>query len=111
MREIYICELSFLKEKRSVGWENHADKARTNYFFIYQSGHVFSYLNHCPHTGVNLDWTEHQFLDSSGNYIQCATHGALFEIENGLCIRGPCQRQSLIAVENRIVNDSIYLIL
>jgi nitrite reductase/ring-hydroxylating ferredoxin subunit len=51
---------------------------------------IICYLNSCPHTGVNLEWTPDQFLDASGELIQCATHGALFQREDGYCISGSC---------------------
>ena len=60
-----------------------------------RGGDVFGYLNRCPHTGAPLDWTPGQFLDQSGELIQCAMHGALFLIGTGECVRGPCVGTSL----------------
>jgi len=37
----------------------------------------------------------------SASLIQCATHGALFLIESGECIAGPCAGQSLTALPGR----------
>ncbi|NKB38326.1 MAG: Rieske 2Fe-2S domain-containing protein [Gammaproteobacteria bacterium] len=67
---------------------------------------IFCYHNLCPHMGVNLDWIPDQFLDTSNNFIQCATHGALFQIEDGHCISGPCQGQNLSSV--RVKTDEDY---
>ncbi len=41
---------------------------------------------------------EHDFLDMDGALIQCSTHGALFEIESGHCLAGPCQGDRLTPV-------------
>ena len=41
---------------------------------------------------------EDRFLDPDGSLIQCSTHGALFEIESGRCIAGPCKGQYLQAI-------------
>jgi len=49
----------------------------------------------------SLGWQPDRFLDDSASLIQCATHGALFLIENGECIAGPCAGQSLTAVPGR----------
>lgn len=70
-----------------------------------------AYLNSCPHTGVTLDWQPDRFLDEAGRHLQCATHGALFRIEDGFCIAGPCAGQSLtpLALEER--PDGIDLLL
>lgn len=57
------------------------------------------FINRCPHLGVPLEWMPDQFLDRDGHYLQCATHGALFRKDNGLCISGPCRGQQLEPVQ------------
>jgi nitrite reductase/ring-hydroxylating ferredoxin subunit len=64
-------------------------------FIIRQGEHLHAYLNSCPHTGAPLNWLPDQFLDASGSYIQCSGHDALFRIDDGLCVHGPCSGQSL----------------
>ena len=69
---------------------------------VRKDGTLHVYLNRCPHRGIPLEWLPDQFLDSSGSLIQCATHGALFLIENGECVAGPCAGaflQSIPSVE------------
>ena len=75
-----------------------------------KDGDVFCYLNQCPHTGVNLEWMPDQFLDITESLIQCATHGALFQIENGFCISGPCSGQSLTALPVELDEDKFWVI-
>ena len=50
-----------------------------------------------------------QFLDPSNSLIQCATHGALFLIENGECVAGPCAGQSLTAIECREDTQGVWI--
>ena len=57
--------------------------------------HVYGYHNNCPHTGGPLNWVPDQFFDLTGEYIQCATHGALFRIADGVCEYGPCDGDRL----------------
>lgn len=69
---------------------------------VRKDGILYVYLNRCPHRGIPLEWLPDQFLDSSGSLIQCATHGALFLIESGECVAGPCAGaflQSLPSIE------------
>ena len=68
-------------------------------FAVKKDGAVFIYRNSCPHLGIELEWNEHDFLDPGGTLIQCSTHGALFIIEDGRCVAGPCQGQYLQKVE------------
>jgi nitrite reductase/ring-hydroxylating ferredoxin subunit len=72
---------------------------------------VFGYENSCPHTGGPLDWVPDQFLNLEGNLIQCATHDALFSIEDGLCLKGPCAGQSLHALAVEVDADRVSVIL
>ena len=58
---------------------------------------VQAWLNICPHAGRRLDWAPGRFLVDQGRLV-CAAHGAMFELEHGECIAGPCRGQSLVAV-------------
>lgn len=59
---------------------------------------VVAYQNNCPHTGAPLNWNPHEFLSYDKAFIQCAIHGALFRLEDGLCLHGPCNGRSLLPV-------------
>jgi len=51
-------------------------------------GKVFAYVNRCPHRGTELDWNPGEVFDETGLYLICATHGAMFDPQTGLCISG-----------------------
>ena len=68
---------------------------------VRREGRVYAYRNRCPHRGIPLEWQPDQFLDDSGSLIRCSTHGALFLIESGECVAGPCEGQALQALECR----------
>ena len=76
---------------------------------IKKDGQLHLYLNRCPHRGIPLEWLPDQFLDLDRAFIQCSTHGALFQIETGECIQGPCQGQSLTPIPFSIKDGTIYL--
>lgn len=59
-------------------------------FAVRWHGAVHAYLNQCPHAGGPLDF-EGQVLESSGRYLMCARHGAIFEPDTGKCVGGPCR--------------------
>jgi nitrite reductase/ring-hydroxylating ferredoxin subunit len=59
-------------------------------FVVRRGQRVFAYVNSCPHIGVPLDWLPDRFLSADAGRIVCATHGAEFRIEDGVCLRGPC---------------------
>ncbi len=74
---------------------------------IKKQGKVYLYHNSCPHRGINLEWQPDQFLDADRELIQCATHGALFLIENGQCVQGPCLGDHLKPIEYTIQDQQI----
>jgi nitrite reductase/ring-hydroxylating ferredoxin subunit len=49
------------------------------------------------------------FLSKDRESIQCASHGALYEIDTGLCFRGPCAGKSLRRVDVSVRGGDIYV--
>ena len=39
----------------------------------------------------------------------CATHGAIFEVDTGLCIDGPCIGDSLRSLEANILEGEVVI--
>lgn len=72
-------------------------------FVIRYDGQAFGYLNRCAHVPMELDWQEGQFFDSAGLYLMCATHGATYAPDTGLCVGGPCRGAALakLRIEER----------
>ena len=77
---------------------------------VRREAHVYGYLNTCPHTGGPLDWVPDQFLDLTHEYIQCATHAALFRITDGLCVHGPCAGDALTPVPLVVEDGEVVLL-
>ncbi len=80
-----------------------------SYFAVKRNGQLYLYLNRCPHLGIELNWQEDRFLDPDNTLIQCATHGALFIIDTGECISGPCLGQSLTPVPFTVEAGQVWL--
>lgn len=72
-----------------------------------RDGQIFVYRNSCPHLGVELNWLEDQFLDADGAFIQCATHGALFAVDSGECVWGPCKGKYLEAIPFSVIDGVV----
>ncbi|MES2950182.1 MAG: Rieske 2Fe-2S domain-containing protein [Pseudomonadota bacterium] len=60
-------------------------------FAIRYEGQVYAYLNQCSHVPMEMDYQPNRFFDSSGSWLMCSTHGAMYQPQNGLCIGGPCR--------------------
>ena len=58
-------------------------------------GVVRGYVDSCPHVGAPLSTDGERYLTRKGDFLMCANHGALFRVEDGLCMAGPCVTRSL----------------
>jgi nitrite reductase/ring-hydroxylating ferredoxin subunit len=97
MSETRLCELAELSDPGSRGFEIPlAEGEQPLLMFVVRKGdQVYGYRNSCPHTGAPLEWLPDQFLDRDNSFIECALHGALFDLAEGRCLRGPCVGDSL----------------
>lgn len=102
-----ICMMEDVPEREARSFETSDGD---NIFVTQLDGAFYAYQNLCPHLQVELEYLENQFLDREQEYIECSTHGALFLVETGECISGPCQGQSLEKVDITVHSDGgIYL--
>jgi len=63
---------------------------------------VRCYLNNCPHQDVPLDEAYKIDVNPFEKTMKCSVHDAYFNIEDGLCIDGPCWDESLVSVDVKI---------
>jgi len=92
MTSIYICESDQVQEGGlGVRFPVFATGEETTGFVVRFDGEVHAYLNRCAHVPVELDWAHGEFFESSGLYIMCATHGAIYTPSTGECTGGPCR--------------------
>ncbi|HTT07214.1 MAG TPA: Rieske (2Fe-2S) protein [Gammaproteobacteria bacterium] len=85
------CRLEDIPDRSGRGFIVERDHALLSIFIVRNGSAVYAYHNVCPHKGLNLDWQKDQFMDPGGEYIHCSNHDALFRIEDGYCIAGPCR--------------------
>lgn len=89
---IPICASAALEEGgKGVRFPVTAGGEDSTGFAIRYDSAVFAYLNRCAHVPIELDWNEGEFFESSGLYLMCSTHGALYTPETGRCAGGPCR--------------------
>lgn len=78
-------------------------------FVIRFEDSVYAYLNRCAHMMLELDWDDAEYFDTSGEYLICSNHGALFEPNTGVCVNGPCYGASLIAISVKEADSTVVL--
>ena len=82
----------------------HPQHSNISMVLIHKDGACFAYRNVCPHFSIQLDNAQGRFFTYQNRYIMCAHHSAMFEVDTGLCVDGPCKAHSLQA-ENVVVED------
>ena len=78
-------------------------------FVVRQGDAVFAYQNFCMHVGHPLNWMPDRFLTKDRSAIMCASHGALYEINTGLCFAGPFRGKELRPVKVAVRAGTIYV--
>ncbi|MES2917194.1 MAG: Rieske 2Fe-2S domain-containing protein [Pseudomonadota bacterium] len=100
-----LCDLAAIPDGDAIG----IDTPDGEVVLLRQGRQVLAYRNRCPHLGIELNFMPDVFLDMEKRYIQCANHSALFQIEDGLCVWGPCQGEALAAVAVQVMDDGVWL--
>ena len=109
----YLCQLRDLPVGGSRGFDPFGT-GRDSVFAVRAAdgGHSLRvYRNACPHVdGSPLAWRKDEYLNADKSHIVCSGHGALFDIDTGVCTLGPCVGERLQTVENSIdPNGRVFL--
>ena len=104
-----ICALDEIAEGAARGFEWGRGISQRAAIVIKRGETLLAYENVCPHAGTPLDWRPDQFFDASGKWLQCATHAALFQVEDGVCVSGPCVGDKLWPMTIEVRDGDVYL--
>lgn len=97
------CAAGALEPGQTAKFELRLRGRTVSAFLLHHEGGHHAYVNRCPHAGTPLDWWPNEFFTEDGRYLICATHGAVFAPDTGLCLEGPCPgaRLERLAVARR----------
>lgn len=109
MSETALCTIHDIDEEESKGFVIERNGESQSIFGVKKDGILTFFENNCPHLGVPLDFNPDQFLDVEKNFVICSTHGALFKLDDGECVHGPCLGKFLTPVPFEIVGDDIFV--
>jgi nitrite reductase/ring-hydroxylating ferredoxin subunit len=107
--ERVICPLHELADPGARGFTMGGGDWPLRGFVVRRGDAVRAYANHCPHAGYPLNVRPDGFLAPQAPLILCAMHGALFEIETGTCVSGPCAGLGLRALPVRVEHGYVML--
>lgn len=103
-RTMRLCRLDQLPDGGARGFDPHG-AGRDTLFVVRRGARLHAYENRCPHLDTPLPWRKDAYLNAAGDRIVCAAHGALFEIDTGVCTLGPCLGDALAPVSLTLSDD------
>lgn len=106
---VFICDSAALVDGgKGVRFPVTAGGEDGTAFAIRYGNEAHAYLNRCAHVPMELDWNPGEFFESSGLYLMCATHGALYQPDTGRCAGGPCRGGRLHKIRVLEQGDKVY---
>jgi len=85
-----LCALAEIADPGAKGFTFRQDGALFAGFVVRRGELAAGYVDRCPHAGWPLGSLDERFLTRDLRHILCAGHGALFTLDDGACVAGPC---------------------
>lgn len=101
---VRLCHADEIAEGSSRGFDP-ACSGRDTLFVVRSRGTLRAWRNACPHwADAPMAWRKDAYLSGDGRHIMCSAHGALFDIDTGICTLGPCEGDSLTPID--LIHDA-----
>ena len=107
--ERVLCAVDDLAERPCRGFLVGEGPWPLSGFLVRKGDRVRGYLNRCPHARHPLNLKPNAFLTPDHSLIVCSSHGALFDMDSGYCVDGPCAGQSLTPIAVEVVAGHVLL--
>lgn len=109
-QRLLLCRIEDLPSEGAMGFDPE-QVGESTVFVIRKGDQIAAYRDLCPHYGhTRLAWKRDNYLSADREHIMCSAHGALFRIDDGSCISGPCMGQHLTALPIEVSGGDIWLI-
>jgi nitrite reductase/ring-hydroxylating ferredoxin subunit len=102
-----LCALADLADPGSKGFIFRQGEALFLGFVTRIGGRVTGWVDRCPHAGMPLAMAPDRYLTRGGDLILCASHGAMFRPQSGLCVGGPCAGKALTPWPVRVEGGAV----
>jgi len=109
MSKVELCPVEEIEDGGAKGMVARVEGKQRNIFVVRQGDDFYAYLNWCPHNQVLIDQIPGQFFNGDKSLLRCSKHGALFQIESGLCVEGPCEGEILQALACSASDGIVYI--
>lgn len=96
---LLLCRAEDIAEGEARGF-GPLEGYRRKILVLRRNGTLHAWLDACPHYpgGTPMAWKTDAYLNGEKTHIACHSHGALFDMESGECVLGPCLGQQLTRI-------------
>lgn len=108
MSGVKLCDLADLPEGAVIPFRVGEGDWPLHGVLVRRAGAVTAFENRCPHAGHRLDFPPGQFTTPDGQWLRCASHGALFRFADGECVAGPCTGEILRPLSVEVQDGAVY---
>ncbi|WP_137133267.1 Rieske (2Fe-2S) protein [Rhizobium sp. FKY42] len=104
--KLHLCHAAEVREGHVKGF-GPLEGYRRKIIVLRKNGVLHAWLDACPHysSGTPMAWKTDAYLNGERTHLTCHSHNALFEMDTGKCILGPCLGQKLTRVEIVVDED------
>lgn len=103
-----LCALDEIPDPGAKGFGFRQDDHLFHGFVVRSAGRLRGFIDRCPHAGLPLAMTPDRYLTREADLILCSAHGAMFRIEDGLCLGGPCAGRALERWAVELAGDEVF---
>ena len=107
---LLLCALAEIADPGARGFRFRTGEALFAGVVVRRGGLVAGYEDRCPHAGWPLAAPGDRFLTRGGEHILCSGHGALFRLEDGGCVAGPCAGDHLQSWPVVVRNGQVFTV-
>lgn len=105
---VRLCRVDELADPGTKGFVFREESALFSGFVLRRGEEVTGFVDSCPHAGWRLAGIGDNFLTRDERHILCSGHGALFNLDDGECVSGPCFGDRLEAWPVRVEDGVIW---
>ena len=106
---IFLCRRADLSDPGTVNVVLGEGADELDIVIVNSDGNAHAYINCCPHQFIPLETFPNHFLTADKRHLVCSGHGALFELDTGICAGGPCVGQALERLKIAEKDGALYL--